>query len=408
MRLAESPKEEMAPGLYLVSGFGNVGLVVTEEGVAVIDTGAPFDSEVAIGPLRALTDKPVKYIIYTHGHADHAANSGPILAEAARRGDPHPTIVAHANVVRRMDRYRELYEMNGRINRLQFRVPDGFPSFPPDERFIRPDVTYEEAMTLQLGGFTLELFHAMGETDDITWVHIPGHRAIFSGDLVIRSCPNIGNPLKLQRFEVEWADALERILALEPEVLGPGHGGVLRGAALVDELSVTVRALRYLHNQVVRRLNLGQAEEQVVREVQLPDELATHPALAPIYGSPHFIAQAIYRRYTGWYDGNPSHLSPPPTARVAAEVVALVGGSRLLARAETLASTGEDQLALYLLDFVIADGQDEALSRRALEQKSAILTRMAQSETSFIARNILSVGAESAAAAAHEPSGNST
>ncbi len=84
MMLAEKPIEEMAPGLYLIAGFGNVGLIVTDEGVALIDTGMTFDREAALRPLRTLTDKPVRYIIYTHGHADHAANAGPILEEAAR------------------------------------------------------------------------------------------------------------------------------------------------------------------------------------------------------------------------------------------------------------------------------------------------------------------------------------
>lgn len=394
MMFAEKPVDEMAPGLYLASAFGNVGLIVTNTGVAVIDTGTPFDPTAALAPLRQLSDKPVRYIIYTHGHADHAANAQPILDEAARRGDARPTIIAHANVPARMDRYRELYDMNARINRMQFRVPEGTASFPRDERFVRPDVTYHGAMTLQLGDLTLELFHARGETNDITWVHVPQRHAVFSGDLVIRSCPNIGNPLKLQRFEVEWADALERILALEPEVLGPGHGGALRGAELRDELSMTVRALRYLHDEAVRRINLGQSEEQVVREVRLPPELAATPAMAPVYGAPSFIVHAIYRRYTGWYDGNPSHLSPASTVAIATEVVGLAGAQQLLARAEELASTGDDQLALHLLDFVLDGTKDEALRRRALELKSASLTRRSQAETSFIARNILSISAE--------------
>jgi alkyl sulfatase BDS1-like metallo-beta-lactamase superfamily hydrolase len=404
MMLAEKPIEEMAPGLYLIAGFGNVGVVVTDEGVALVDTGMTFDREAALRPLRTLSDTPVRYIIYTHGHADHAANAGPILEEAARRGDPRPTIVAHANVPRRMDRYAELYEHNARINRLQFRVPPGSVSFPPDARFIRPDVTYHDSTTLRLGDLTLHLFHALGETDDITWIHIPERRAIFSGDLVIRSCPNIGNPLKPQRFEVEWAEALERMRALQPEVLGPGHGAVLRGGALDDELRTTAQALRYLHDEVVRRLNAGQGEVQIVREVRLPDDLARHPALAPVYGSPRFIVQATVRRYTGWYDGNPSHLAPAPTAEIAAEVVALAGAEALLARAEALARDGSHQLALHLLDFALDGGQDAALRRRALQLKGASLARLAEAETSFIARSILTNAAERAAeeAAAQE------
>lgn len=392
-RTAPEDSEEMAPGLYQLSGFGNVGLVVTGEGAVVIDTGRPFDPNAVLGPLRKITNAPVKYIIYTHGHADHAANAGPLLEEGARRGDARPTIIGHSRVIAHMNRYAALNEQNAHINRLQFLVPPGVPSFPPDEKFIRPDLTYEDHMTFRLGGLTFELAHALGETDDITWVHVPERRAIFSGDLCISGCPNIGNPLKVQRYEVEWAEALEQMAALKAEVLGPGHGTVLRGAQIEDTLLTTARALRYLHDEVVRRLNLGQWQEQIVQEVQLPPALANHPALAPIYGCPMYVVQAIYRRYAGWYDGNPSHLLPSRAAEIAAEVAELAGAEPLLQRAEALANEGKYQLALHLLDFVIEGAADPTQRPRALRLKSAGLKHLASVETSFISRSILDIGA---------------
>ena len=56
----------------------------------MVDTGAIAASQALLDRLRQLTDEPVKYIIYTHGQADHAANAGAILAHAAQRGDPRP------------------------------------------------------------------------------------------------------------------------------------------------------------------------------------------------------------------------------------------------------------------------------------------------------------------------------
>lgn len=89
-------------------------------------------------------------------------------------------------------------------------------------------------------------------------------------------------------------------------MLSPGHGPVLRGEAINDALLAAAKALRYLHDEVVCRLNLGQWLEQIVNEVRLPAELANHPALTPVYGCPAYIVRAIHRRYAGWYDGNPS------------------------------------------------------------------------------------------------------
>jgi alkyl sulfatase BDS1-like metallo-beta-lactamase superfamily hydrolase len=384
----------MADSLYLLPGFANAGAIVTRAGVAIVDTGNMNVPDAVLGRLRQITQQPIRYIIYTHAHADHAANATPILQEAEQRGDPRPQIIGHINTLARMNRYGEMYGHNAFINRVQFQVPPDRPSFPSNDRFIRPAVTYTHDLTLQLGELTLALHHAMGETDDITWIHIPERKAIFSGDLVIGSCPNIGNPLKVQRYEVEWANALEQMRALRPEVLGPGHGVVLRGAELEETLRVTAQALRYLHDEVVRRMNIGQWEEQIVNEVQLPSELANHPALAPVYGQPSFIVHAIYRRYGGWYDGNPSHLAPSRTGDIAAEVVRLASAEALLQRAEALQQIDQHQLALHLIDLVIDDAYDVSVTARALRMKSASLKARAEAETSFIARSILTVSAE--------------
>jgi alkyl sulfatase BDS1-like metallo-beta-lactamase superfamily hydrolase len=384
----------MTDGLYLLPGFANAGAIVTPDGVVIVDTGNSNFPDAVLGRLRQITQQPIRYIIYTHAHADHAANATPILQEAERRGDPRPKIIGHVNTLARMNRYAEMYGHNAFINRVQFQVPPDRPSFPSNDHCIRPDVTYTHAMTLQLGELTLALHHAMGETDDITWIHVPERKAIFSGDLVIGSCPNIGNPLKVQRYAVEWANALEQMLALQPDVLGPGHGIVLRGAELHETLRVMAQALRYLHDEVVRRMNLGQWEEQIVNEVHLPPELANHPALAPVYGHPTFIVHAIYRRYGGWYDGNPSHLAPSRTSDIAAEVVGLAGSEALLQRAESLQQIGNHPMALHLIDFVV-DGTPEIQTKaRALQLKSTSLKARVEAETSFISRSILTVSAE--------------
>ncbi len=385
---------ELAPDLYCLESFGNVGVVITGEGVVVIDTGSPTNPQAVLEPLRQLTNQPVRFIIYTHGHADHAANALPLLQEAADRGDERPHIIGHVHVLRRMARYGELHGQQGFINRLQFRIPEPLPGFPADRQFVPPDITYETQMTFRLGGLSFELRHAMGETDDATWVYMPERKVVYCGDLFVSSCPNIGNPLKVQRYEVEWAEALEQIVALCPEVLSPGHGPVLRAEAINEALLTTSRALRYLHDEVVRRLNLGQWQEHIVNEVHLPPELAAHPALAPIYGCPAYIVRAIVRRYAGWYDGNPSHLSPSPTPAIAAEVLALAGSRPLLDRAEQLSSEGRHQLALHLLDFLIDGTGDADEKRQALRVKSASLKQLASSETSYISRSILSLGAE--------------
>ena len=182
--------------------------------------------------------------------------------------------------------------------------------------------------------------------------------------------------------------------ALDPEVAGPGHGPQVVGQAKVQEMLLeTARALRTLHDEVVRRLNAEQTFEQIVAEVDLPPDLKAKPYLAPIYGSPTYTVHAILREYAGWYDYNPSHLPPSRTSEIAAEVAALAGGRQALVDRARELSGENPQLALHLVDFAIegAGGESHAA---ALELKAELLKARAQEMESFISFNILNVGAQ--------------
>src|SRR5262249_10108609 len=146
------------------------------------------------------------------------------------------------------------------------------------------------------------------------------------------------------------------------EALAPGHGPPILGSSKVREACLdTARALRWLHDQVVQRLNAGMWAEQILAEVNaLPPDLAEKPYLRPIYGCPTFVVHGILRRYGGWFDGNPSHVFPAATQAIAREVATLAGPATLLNRARVLQQGGDVQLALHLVDFVIDGGGEHA------------------------------------------------
>lgn len=383
--------EEISPNVYCITTFGNVGFVVTDEGVVVVDTAIHQFGELVRDDIRKITDAPIHSVIYTHGHYDHAFGVWALLKDAEKRGDPKPRIIAHENVVRRFNRYQELQGQQDFINRIQFSVPEGTRAVP--EEYHYPDFTYHDRLSFRLGDLTFELRSGMGETDDATWVWIPEKRIVFSGDFFLWSFPNIGNPFKVQRYETEWAEALEQMASLHPEILVPGHGPVIKGEKIQKVCLNTARALRYLHGEVVKRLNQGAWIEQILTEVKLPEDLANKSYLAPIYGCPTFVIHAIHRRYAGWYDGNPSHLFPSKTTDIAKEVVNLAGGSEiLLNRAKALKEAEEIQLALHLVDFVL-DNPETSNLKDAHALKADLLQARADAEPSFIARNIFLNGA---------------
>ena len=208
------------------------------------------------------------------------------------------------------------------------------------------------------------------------------------GDLIISSLPNTGNPNKVQRYTLEWAQALERIAARQPRFILPGHGPAYCGEETCREvLTETARALRFIHDEVVRRLNAGEWPIDIVEaSIELPADLAARPFLAPIYGCVPFIVRDVIRRYAGWWSGEPSQLLPVRRREHALDLVSLCGASALLDKARMLRDSGELKRALALAE-IASDAAPEDVD--AITLNAEILEGLAAIESSFISRNLL-------------------
>ena len=341
--------------------------------------------------LRSLTDDPLRYVIYTHGHYDHAFGTPALLDDAAARGHDAPEIVGHRNVAKRFERYAKTSGHIAHTFDAQFASwGPGGGDVVRKARYYPPTIPFEDSVTLDLGDLTLECRHGLGETDDHVWVSVTEPRVIVGGDFIVSSLPNAGTPFRVQRYVLEWAEALEAMAAVEPAAVISGHGGVFTEDAQAM-LSTTAEACRWLDAEVVRRLNDGQWDEQILTEVALPVDMEESRYLQPLYGCTAFAVRDILRRYTGWYDGNPTMLFPSTRAAVSSEVLALIGdSSAVLARADELAAGGEVkelQLALHLLDLLVfGSGPDAQEARR---RKADVLELRGKAERSFVARNVL-------------------
>jgi len=358
--------EELAPGVAFYNAFVNVTAVKTGDGLVLVDTGSyhPRSHKLSFEAVRAWNGARVDAAIYTHGHVDHAYGLPPFLEEAKLRGWQAPRIVGHVNVLPRMRRYVETAGYNSIINSRQFNVPTQWPV-----QYQAPTETYADRLGLEIGGTRFELHHAKGETDDHTWVWLPQTKTLCTGDFFIWAAPNAGNPQKVQRYAVEWAAALRAMAALQPELLLPGHGLPIAGAARVREaLTDTAAYLESLVRQTLERLNAGETVYQILDEVRAPAELAAKPYLRPVYDEPEFIVRNLWRCYGGWYSGVPSELKPSPRHALAKEVLVLAGGlEKLLERAQSLHRAGDSRLAAHLVDWAVEaePGRQEAHALRA-------------------------------------------
>ncbi|MCU1426411.1 MAG: Metallo-beta-lactamase superfamily protein [Actinomycetia bacterium] len=380
---------EVQPGLVFVDAFANSSAVDTDEGLVVVDTSGVMHAKQVHATLRRWSASPLHTAIFTHGHIDHVFGVDLYEEEARTNGWPAPRVVAHEAVADRFDRYQLTAGYNAVINQRQFRIPG--LRWPTEYRY--PDKTYRTRVDLEVGGETLELHHARGETDDGTWVWSPERRVVFAGDLFIWASPNCGNPQKVQRYPVDWARALRTIGDLGADVLLPGHGLPIVGRERVRQaVTEAAELLETLVEQTLVLMNEGARLNDVLHAVHAPDHLLARPYLRPIYDEPEFVVHNVWRLYGGWYDGNPAHLKPARDSELAAELASLVGGAgRLAERAQELASAGDLRLAGHLAELAaLAAPDDQGVHRMRVE----VFRRCAKDASSTMSKGVFSWAAQ--------------
>ncbi|MGV3758696.1 MAG: alkyl sulfatase dimerization domain-containing protein [Actinomycetota bacterium] len=357
---------EVSDDLAVIESFSHVVLLRSPAGLVAFDTSGAQTGAACVQSMRTWSSEPVSHLVYTHGHVDHVGGSGAFVADAERRGDARPQVVAHEAVHDRFERYRLTDGWNLAINMRQFgwlpRATNlgigGMQRFLPED-VAEPDLTYREVLSLDAGGVPIELHHARGET---------------------------GNPQKVQRYPDEWAVALRAMAALEPELFLPAHGLPIAGKERIGRvLDEVASALEDLVQGVLERMNAGARLDQILQEVTVPDSVLARPFLRPFYDEPEFVVRNVWRRFGGWWDGDPANLKPAPAATLAQEVAHLAGGALALARrGEEVAGT-DLRLACHLVELAgLAAPED----RQVHQIRADVYERRRKSERSLMANGI--------------------
>jgi glyoxylase-like metal-dependent hydrolase (beta-lactamase superfamily II) len=346
----------------------NISWVVTEEGVVVIDTGTKQSATVAKRKIRETTDKPIKYIIYTHHH-------GTQVAGASVLKDPETKIIAHEDLIAEFDLYTKFYRYNARRDFIQFNLPFDFNKVKP-HNFIYPDITYKTEYRFTLGGITFELYHVVGEAPDYTIIFLPGQKVVWSGDLT-GGMPLVASPMKRVRDEVKWKEGLEFIKSLKPEILIQSVQPPFCDQALImKKLDSMIDYFDFLHESIAREMNSNSSLEETLHSIKLPEHMKTNPLLKERYGSLQFNVRGLYHRYSGWFDQNGTSLNIVPSKERAEHFIADMGGDeKVLQHARELEQNKNYKLALEYLDLLIAA---ETKLKDAHQTKSEILMEMSK------------------------------
>jgi glyoxylase-like metal-dependent hydrolase (beta-lactamase superfamily II) len=210
----------LAEGVYaLVSnqnGVDNSGFVVGERGALVVD--AHINAEMARqiqAAVRAVTDKPILYLVNTNYHGDHTFGNYAFPAETR--------IVAHRATAERMREFEAEKE-------FLLATVNGDRSVYADARLRLPDMVFDDSMRLDLGGRVVELHHfGPGNTPGDAVVYIREARVAWTGNLVL----GIGMPFLIEGGAKAYLATIERFAnALDVETIVPGHGPIVPSGIL--------------------------------------------------------------------------------------------------------------------------------------------------------------------------------
>lgn len=365
---------KIADNVYQARGVGNTQVIATSEGHVVYDTGLSIQAAKQRRLLdEALPEGDITHVILSHSHQDHAGGTGFYLED-------DPEIVAHYDYPEEQRYLKELEDYFYARNRMLFPF---MPESPPKTGFLAyggvvPTILVQDPdpYVFEQGGVRFEVLPTPGaEGADNLSLWLPEQKIFFSGDFFGPNFPQFPNVFTMRgekvRKPIEYIASLERVIALEPEMIVPSHQDPIVGKEKIKADLVKMRdAVRYVHDAVVAGMNAGKTVYELMDEVALPPELA----LTQIHGRVSWAVKSIWEYYATWFHfDRTTELYAVPQEAVAADIARLAGLDAMAEAAAAHVAAGRNVHAMHLLELSTAA---DPTHRASLEVMRTALTNL--------------------------------
>lgn len=260
--LFTTSKVDGTDGVYTFRYQNSLSMfIVTPAGVIVTDPigyGRPQAVQTYLEEIRKITDKPIKYVLYSHHHFDHIAGGKPFKDAGAR-------FISHKRAKERL---------------LQL----------ADPHTVIPDETFDTKKVITLGGTTVEmLYMGINHSDSTVVMRLPKEKIIFTVDTVAAGqFPGRG---MIDSYPIEWEAFLQKLYVMDWERFIPGHPGVKDRLGTKQDVQVALNILQTASAAVKAEAQQGKCWDPVEKEMKLPQ-------FAGIPGYEGGL-QFVLRRYCG-------------------------------------------------------------------------------------------------------------
>jgi glyoxylase-like metal-dependent hydrolase (beta-lactamase superfamily II) len=229
--------QKVKDNLYMIQGGGgNVAVYITGDGLILVDDMYDRDYAAVMEQVRKLSDRPVRYVLNTHHHDDHAGANASMPASVE--------MISHRNA---------------RTQMLRLKQPG------------QPRLTFADEMQVHLGGKEVRAYHyGRGHTDGDVIVYFPELKTIHTGDIFLTN----GTPARPAQpymdyvaggSVIEWTRVIDETAKLDFDTIIPGHGPLSDRAGLAKWRAEFV-GLRDRIGGLVRRGESKEAISKVLLE----------------------------------------------------------------------------------------------------------------------------------------------